>query len=93
MSIGLHLHYNVYLHIEPEALFRQSITHARILGGCQLFREIADDCIKCKRYQKKIIEQLMGPLADSEITISPIFYYCYVDMWGLIKIFPLALKR
>ena len=80
MSIGLHLHYNVYLHIEPEALFRQSIMHARILGGCQLFKEIADHGINCKRNQKKIIEQLMGPLTDSQITISHIFYYCYMDI-------------
>ena len=87
MSIGPHLHYNVYLHTEPEALFRLSITHARILGGCQVFREIADDCIKCKRDQKNIIEQLMGPLTDSQISISPIFYSCYMDMWGPIKIF------
>ena len=29
----------------------------------------------------------MGHLMDLQITISPIFYYCYVDMWGPIKIF------
>jgi len=64
MSIGLHLHYSVFPHSEPEALLRLSNTHVMILGGCQLLKKIASDCIKCKKDQKKIIKQLMGPLAD-----------------------------
>ena len=26
----------------------------------------------------------MGPLADSQVTISPVFYCCLVDLWGPI---------
>ena len=36
---------------------------------------------------KKCIKQLMGPLADSQINISPIFYATYVDLYGPLTIF------
>ena len=74
MGIGFHMHYNVYLHMEPEALFRLSITHARILGGHQLFREFADDSVMWKRDQKKIIEQL-------QTHKSPSHPYSTTAMW------------
>ena len=29
----------------------------------------------------------MGPLADTQLLISPIFYFTYLDMWGPISVF------
>ena len=56
MSIGLHLHYSVFPHKEPEALLRLNNTHVKIPGGRQLLKEIVYDCIKCKKDKKRIIE-------------------------------------
>ena len=28
---------------------------------------------------------IMGSLADTQLTISPVFYFSYVDMWGPLK--------
>ena len=29
----------------------------------------------------------MGPLSDSQLTISPVFYVTLVDLWGPVKCF------
>merc|ERR1719233_2650572 len=40
------------------------------------------DCMFCKKLQRKLLKQIMGPLADSQLTISPVFFYTLVDLWG-----------
>ena len=40
------------------------------------------DCNYCKKLQKKFMEQIMGPLASSQVTISPVFFYTLLDLWG-----------
>ena len=35
----------------------------------------------------------MGPLADSQVTISPVFYCCLVDLWGPITAYVPVMKR
>ena len=84
--MALHLHYNVVQHRGTETVFRMSLQHARIVGGKQLFKEVSDDCVYCKRLRLKYVKQLMGPLADTQLTISPIFYFTYLDMWGPITV-------
>ena len=87
VSMALHLHYNVVQHRGTETVYRLSLQHARILGGKQLFKEVSDDCVYCKRLRLKYVKQLMGPLADTQLTISPIFYFTYLDMWGPITVY------
>ena len=87
VSIALHIHYNVNKHRGSESTFRMSLNHARILQGRQLFKEISDDCIYCKKLRLKYVKQLMGPLSDSQLCISPIFYFTYIDMWGPITVY------
>ena len=64
-----------------------SLQHARILQGKQLFKEISDDCIYCKKLRQKYVRQLMGPLSDTQLCISPIFYATFIDMWGPLVIY------
>ena len=87
ISLAIHLHCIVNKHRGVESTFRLSLQHARILQGRQLFKEIGDDCIFCKKLRLKYVRQLMGPFAESQLCISPIFYYTYLDMWGPLTVY------
>ena len=88
ISIALHLHYNgKHKHKGVETSYRLSLQHARILQGKQLFKQVADDCIYCKKLKLKYVKQLMGPFSDTQLCISPIFYFTYIDMWGPLTIY------
>ena len=87
VSIAIHLHYNVKRHCGVETTYRTSLNHARILQGKQIFKEVGDDCIYCKKLGLRYTKQLMGPLSDTQLTISPIFYFSYLDMWGPIHVY------
>ena len=82
ISLAIHMHYMVNKHKGVESSYRMSLQHARILQGRQLFKEIGDDCIFCKKLRLKYVRQLMGPLSQNQLCISPIFYFTYIDMWG-----------
>ena len=66
-------------------LFRMSLQHANIIQGRTLMKKVCEDCIFCKKLKLKYLKQLMGPLSDAQLSISPIFYYCYIDAWGPVK--------
>ena len=85
VSISLHLHYNVLPHRGAETLYRMSLQHANIIQGRTLMKKVCEDCIFCKKLKLKYLKQLMGPLSDAQLSISPIFYYCYIDAWGPVK--------
>ena len=86
VSIALHMHYNVHKHRGTESTFRMSLQHARILQGKQLFKDIADDCILCSKLRQQYVRKLMGPLSDKQLCISPVFYFCLLDLWGPVTI-------
>ena len=85
ISIALHLHYVKFPHRGAETQYRMSLQFAKIIGGRKLFNKIALDCIYCKKLQKKLLDQMMGPLSDSQLSISPVFYFTLVDLWGPIR--------
>ena len=80
------MHYNVHKHRGKESTFRMSLQHARILKGKQLFKDISDDCIFCSKLRQQYVRKLMGPLSDKQLCISPVFYFCLLDLWGPITI-------
>ena len=65
---------DVIKHRGYETVHRLVMQHVGIFQGRQLFKEVADDCVFCKKIRIKYVKQLMGPLAESQLTISPIFY-------------------
>ena len=87
LSIALHLHYVKYPHRGVETQHRMCLQFASIMRARKIFGEISMDCVYCKKLRGKYIEQVMGPLADCQITISPVFYYTLVDLWGPLKSF------
>ena len=85
IAIAFHMHYNVAPHRGSESVYRVSLQHAKVIGGKALYKAVEEDCIRCKILKKKYIEQMMGPLADSQLSISPVFYCSLVDMWGPVR--------
>ena len=85
LSIASHLHYNVLQHKGQETCYRLSMGYVHILEGRAVFRNIADDCVKCKMTRKKYLDVEMGVLHDAQIYISPVFYCTMVDLFGPLK--------
>ena len=72
-----HLHYEVYPHKGMETLYRFSLNHVHILQGRAIFRQISND-FKCKIVRKKNLEVQMGPLHETQVSISPTFFFTMV---------------
>ena len=87
ISIALHLHYHKFPHKGAETQYRMSLQFAKIISGRKLFNRISSDCVFCKKMQKKVLEQMMGPLSESQISVSPVFFYTLVDLWGPLRSF------
>ena len=87
LSIANHLHYEKFPHRGAETLYRLSLQFCNMLSGRKLLAKISADCYYCKKLQKKLLQQIMGPLSDSQLTISPVFYFTFVDLWGPLKAF------
>ena len=87
LSISIHMH-NVRLpHRGAETLFRASLQFVKLMGGRQTFKEVGRDCIYCAKVRKQSMSQKMGPLNDCQVTISPLFYFTMIDLWGPLKSF------
>ena len=93
ISVALHLHYNVVRHKGYETTFRLSLQFARILQGRVLFKEISEECVFCKKLRLEYLKQIMGPLSGYQLSISPIFYYTYIDAWGPLKSYVPGFER
>ena len=82
--LALHLH-NLFNHRGIESCYRLSLNYVKILGGMKIFRKISLNCVTCLQDRKMYVKMIMGSLADTQLTISPVFYFSYVDMWGPLK--------
>ena len=86
-SIALHFHYVKLPHRGAETLHRASLQHVKIMGSRQIFKAIGKDCVYCAKLRKQFLDQSMGPLGDRQLTISPLFYFCMLDLWGPLPSF------
>ena len=85
LSVANYSHFEVYKHRGAETLHRMSLQYVHIIGGRSLMKRIRKDRVFCKKLLLKHMQQIMGPLANQQLTISPIFYYCMIDAWGPVK--------
>ena len=85
-SLALHLH-SLFNHRGIETCYRLSLNYVKILGGKQIFKNIAINCVICLKDRKKYLKMIMGGLSDAQVTISPTFYYTMLDMFGPLKAF------
>ena len=81
-GIGNRMHLVVGKHKGVETLHRMTLEHVTIVHGMALHKEIASDCIICKKKQKKFLEVEMGPRSQSNLTIAPPFHNAMMDLMG-----------
>ena len=86
-SIANFVHHELGKHAGYETCFRISLGYCHVIQGASLFREIGDECSKCKMIRRKYIEVIMGPVSDHQLTISPPFYAAFCDLDGPYDIF------
>ena len=86
-SLGQHFHWTVAKHRGFETCLRISLQHVHILQGMSLFRELADECFRCKMKRGKFIKASLGPLSQKQLFIAPAFYACQVDLFGPLRSF------
>ena len=79
--LALHLH-SLFNHRGVESCHRLALNYVYIMGGLQIFKNISLNCVVCQKDRKKYLKMVMGSLSDSQLTISPLFYYVMVDIWG-----------
>ena len=92
-SIALHIHWTVVKHKGMETCLRVSLEHVRILQGMSLFRELGEDCIRCKIKRGRYIQARLGPLSDKQLIVAPPFYAVQVDLCGPCRVFVPGYER
>ena len=92
-SIALYIHNTVGRHKGIETSNRLSLEHVSIMQGMTLFREIADDCWKCKMKRKHFLDVSMGPVAQEQLMIAPPFYVTMIDLFGPIESYVPGFER
>ena len=86
-SIAQHIHWTVAKHRGMESCLRYSLEHVHILQGMSLFKELSDQCMKCRMKRGKFIRASMGPISDKQLIVAPPFYACQVDLFGPCRVF------
>ena len=86
-SLAQHFHWTIAKHRGMETCLRMSLEHVHILQGMSLFKELSEECIRCKMKRGKFIRASMGPLSAKQFIVAPPFYACQVDLFGPCRVF------
>ena len=86
-AIADYVHTFVAKHHGYETCFRASHDFVHVIKGLSLFKEIGDDCVICKKLNKRFIEAAMGPIHHTKFTIAPPFWAAQCDIWGPLTVF------
>ena len=92
-SVADHVHWDLAKHKGVETCNRISLENVCILQGATLFKELADDCVRCKMKRKKYLEAVMGPVSDSQLSLAPPFWMIQVDLFGPMNVFVPGFER
>ena len=84
-AIAQHIHWSVSQHKGIETTNRLSLENVSIIQGMTLYREIANECIRCHIKRKKLVEVPMGPVAQEQLMIAPPFYITMLDLFGPVS--------
>ena len=85
-SIAEHVHWDLAKHKGVESCNRLSLENVSIIQGATLYKELGDNCIRCKIKRKKFLEVAMGPVSDSQLTLAPPCWMIQVDLFGPIMV-------
>ena len=91
--IAQHVHWEVSKHRGIETTNRMSLEHVTIIQGMSLYREIADQCIRCHMKRKKFLEVPMGPVSQDQLVLAPPFYITMMDLFGPVESYVPGFER
>ena len=86
-SIAQHIHWTVAKHRGMETCLRMSMEHVHIMQGMSLFRELGEDCIRCKIKRGRFIQASLGPISEKQLIVAPPFYAIQIDLCGPCRVF------
>ena len=86
-SIALHVHWELSQHRGIETNNRLALEHVMIIQSMTLFRELAEECIRCHMKRKQYMQVPMGPVAQEQLILAPAFYATMIDLFGPVKSF------
>ena len=64
-----------------------SLEHVKIIQGANLYKELSEECIMCKKRRKKLLQVEMGPISEHQLSVAPAFWACQVDLFGPLMVF------
>ena len=67
-SVSQHIHWEVAKHRGIETCNRMSLENVTIMHGASLYKELAEECIPCKKKRKKHLQAAIGPISDTQLT-------------------------
>ena len=92
-TIANHIHWDVAKHKGIESCNRISLCHVNILQSANLFKEIGEECLRCRMKRKKTIEVPMGPVSDHQLRVCPPFWATQADIFGPIQVYVPGYER
>ena len=92
-SVAEHIHWELAKHRGVETCNRISLENISIIQGATLYKEISEDCVRCKVKRKKFLEAAMGPVSDSQLTLAPPCWMIQVDLFGPITVLVPGFER
>ena len=81
-SIANHVHWNKAKHKGMETCSNISLEKVHILQGPALYRELGEECFRCKMKRKRFIEVSMGPISQHQLAIAPPMWAAQLDLFG-----------
>ena len=85
-SVAEHIHWDLAKHRGSETCNRISLENVSIIQGATLYKELGENCVRCKIKRKKFLEAAMGPISDSQLTLAPAFWMVQLDLFGPITV-------
>ena len=82
ISLAMHFHHSISKHAGVDRSYLLSQGAVFIFQGRQLFEEICRDCLFCRRKLRQKYNQLMGPMAEEQLTYSAVGRFLFLDMSG-----------
>ena len=92
-SIANHVHWNLSKHRGIETCNRISLGHVNILQGASLYKEIGEECLRCRMKRQRLVEMPMGLISDHQLRICPPFWATQADLFGPFYVYVPGFER
>ncbi|XP_055613967.1 uncharacterized protein LOC129760346 [Uranotaenia lowii] len=87
-TLLIRYHHEKLLHAGPQLLLSVLRQRYWIFGGRETVRNVIHRCLKCFRAKPSPVQQFMGDLPASRVTIAPAFRRSGVDYFGPVYVRP-----